>query len=73
MGWNGKNDVIVLILSFSGFALVALLVGVVAPMITDIRDSGIYWIMKIVVLLGLMGCGIYITKRIFNKKERQKE
>jgi len=72
MGWNGKNDVIVMIfLSCGGLGLIALSIGYVVPIIANIKDGGFEWIIKIIVLLGLMGFAIYIL-RCINKKKKTK-
>lgn len=72
MGWNGKNDVIVMIfLSFGGLSLVAVLGGVIAaPTIMNIKDAGLDRIVKIIVLLGLLGCAIYILRCIYKRNKK---
>ena len=71
MRWGPKTDIIALLLAGGGFILVDLAVGIVAPIIINIKQGNFGGITTIVVLLVLI-CAIYLLDaeniRINNQK-----
>lgn len=71
MGWNSKSDVIAVMLSFGGFALVGLFAGVVAPIIFEVRRGGMFsLVMILVVFVLLCSCLIYLLRRRNQKNKK---
>ena len=72
MRWGPKTDIIALLLAGGGFILVDLAVGIVAPIIINIKQGNFGGITTIVVLLVLICCAIYLLDaeniRINNQK-----
>ena len=74
MGWNGKNDVLVMIfLSFASSALIAVLVGIIVPIIFNMKNCRFSVVKTIILLFVWMCSGIYILRCVYKKNEKTKE
>ena len=70
MRWNSKTDIIALLIAGGGFALVGLVVGVVAPTIVNIRQGGIWGFWPIPVSVIVICCLVYILRHKTHKKTK---
>jgi len=77
MRWGPKTDIIALFLAGGGFILIGLAVGLVAPIIINIKQGNLGVITTIVVLLALICCSIYFLRcrkhQNKNPKGKQKQ
>ena len=70
MRWNSKTDIIALLIAGGGFALVGLVVGVVAPTIFNIKQGGIWGFWPIPVSVIVICCLVYILRHKTHKKTK---
>ena len=70
MRWNSKTDIIALLIAGGGFALVGLVVGVVAPIIVNIKQGGIWGFWPIPVSVIVICCLVYILRHKTHKKTK---
>ena len=75
MRWGLKTDIIAMFLAGGGFIFIFLAVGLVAPIIINIKQGNLGVIITIVVLLALICCSIYFLRcrKHKNKKPKGKE
>lgn len=70
MRWNSKTDIIALLIAGGGFALICLVVGVVAPIIINIKQGGIWGFWPIPVSVIVICCLVYILRHKTHKKTK---
>ena len=70
MRWNSKTDIIALLIAGGGFALVGLVVGIVAPIIVNIKQGGIWRFWPIPVSVIVICCLVYILRYKTHKKTK---
>jgi predicted ABC-type exoprotein transport system permease subunit len=77
MSWNSKTEIIAMLLAVGGFALVAVVIGIIAPIIINIKQGDLGGITTIVILLALIFCAIYFLRcrnhKIKKPKDGQKQ
>jgi uncharacterized membrane protein len=62
MRWNYKMDVIVMCFSVLFLALIALLAGIIVPIISNIRRGNMWALLPIAGLIALIAFMIYLFK-----------
>jgi len=70
MRWNSKIDIIALLIAGGGFALVGLVVGVVASIIVNVKQGGIWGFWPIPVSVIVICCLVYILRHKTHKKTK---
>jgi len=73
MRWNSKTDIIVMSLFCGGFALAGLAIGIVVPIIINIKQGNFVGITTIVILLALICCVIYLLRCTKHKNKKLKD
>ena len=70
MRWNQKTDIIALLIAWCIFPLIALVAGLLVPIIVSVKDNGIWVLWPIPALAFIIGFLIYfsIRRRKRNKK-----
>lgn len=64
MGWSNKSEIPAALLSLGGIALGWLFIGVVVPIIGEVRQGGTFSLVMILILFVLIcGCVIYLLRR----------
>jgi len=70
MKWGPRADIIALLLASVGLSLAGLAVGLVAPIIVNIKQGHLGAIIPIVVLFTVICCAIYLLSRRKNKSKK---
>ena len=67
MGWKSKYDIV----PFLVWPILVILVGVIAPVIVNLKAGNPWGFVVIVVLAVLIGCAIYVVKSRNHKGGKQ--